>query len=84
MTGRGPDPCQNAPDGNDEQEATMDYHSLVAANFPAKGRPAKTDARAEDRYYRDQIALPRPGLRALVSVATAAGLILLIDVVAQA
>jgi hypothetical protein len=62
----------------------MDFHGLVAANLPAKRHPAWMDARAEDRYYRDQVALPRPSLRALVSVATAAGLILLLIGVAQA
>ena len=62
----------------------MDLTSLVAANLSSRHRPSRTDARAEERYWRAPPALPRPGLRPLASIATAAGLILLLIGVAQA
>ncbi len=40
-------------------------------------------ASAEDRYYSDQIALPRPRLRLLAPVAAIAGVILLLVGIAQ-
>jgi hypothetical protein len=61
----------------------MDLCSLVAAHLSATGRPAATDARAEERYYRSQLTLPRPSLRPLIGVATTAGLILLLIGAAQ-
>jgi hypothetical protein len=66
------------------REATMDFHSLVATHVSARRHRARMDARAEDRYYRDQAGLPRPRLRPLAPIATAAGLILLLIGVAQA
>jgi hypothetical protein len=57
----------------------MDFPTLVAANVAVRRRPEKMDARAEDRYYRGQIGLPRPRLLPLVpAAATAAGLLLLL------
>jgi hypothetical protein len=54
----------------------MDIYSLAAAHVHAQPRPAPMKARAEDRYYANQIALPllRPGL--LGSIAMIAGVIL--------
>jgi hypothetical protein len=54
----------------------MDLQSLVGAHLHRDRRPAKMDADAEERYYRDQVGVPRPRLGRLVYVA-AAGLILL-------
>jgi hypothetical protein len=62
----------------------MHIDSLVAAHMLARRHPTSFDARAEEKYYRDQVVLPRPGLRLLASIATAAGLILLLVGVAQA
>ena len=62
----------------------MDLHSLVAAHLPLTRTPAAMDARAEERYYRTQVMLPRLSLRPLISVATTAGLVLLLIGVAQA
>ena len=57
----------------------MDFPSLVAANLPRRHRSERIDPRAEDRYYRGQVGLPRPRLRPLVPAATtAAGLLLLL------
>jgi hypothetical protein len=64
-------------------EARMDFHNLVAGNLPPKRRPVMED-RAEDRYYRDHASILRPSLQPLASIATAAGLILLLIGVAQA
>jgi hypothetical protein len=50
----------------------------------ARRHPTSFDALAEDRCYRDQVALPRPGLRLIGSIATVTGLILLVVGVAQA
>ena len=60
----------------------MDITSLVAANLPTT-RPSRKDARAEERYWRDQTALPRPSLRLLGPLATTAGVILLLVGIAQ-
>jgi hypothetical protein len=38
----------------------MDIYSLVAANMRSSQRPAKMDAEAENRYYRDRSGLPLP------------------------
>ncbi len=56
----------------------MDLQSLVAAHLPLTRRPPAMDARAEERYYSAQLTLPRSILRPLISVATAAGLILVL------
>ena len=56
----------------------MDFHSLVASNLPLHHRPTQMDARAEERYYGDRPTFPRPRLGTLVSIATAAGVILLL------
>jgi hypothetical protein len=61
----------------------MDIHSLVAA-LPALRRPIRSDARAEERYWREQATFPHLRPRPLVSVATATGLVLLLIGVAQA
>jgi hypothetical protein len=62
----------------------MDFHSLAAAHMPKRRQPTKMSAAAEDRHYRARAALPRPSHRLLVSIATAAGLILLLVGIAQA
>ena len=46
----------------------MDIYSLVAANIHSGTHPARIDARAEDRYYSDQVGLPRLSLRLLGSI----------------
>jgi len=51
----------------------MDFPSLVAANLAVRRRPEGMDARAEDRYYRGQIGLPRPRLLPLAPAAAAEG-----------
>ena len=61
----------------------MDLQNLVAAHMLNRRRPQQMDASAEDRYYSDQIALPRPGLRMLAPVAAVAGVILLLVGLAQ-
>ena len=62
----------------------MDFPTLVAVNLAANRRPARMDARAEDRYWRDRAALPRPKLRLLAPIAATAGVILLLVGIAQA
>ncbi len=62
----------------------MDFHSLVAAHLPLTRRPPAMDARAEERYYRTQVLLPRLSLQPLISIATTAGLVLLLIGAAQA
>jgi hypothetical protein len=54
----------------------MDIYSLAATHVHVQPRPAPMKARAEDRYYANQIALShlRPGL--LGSIAMMAGVIL--------
>jgi hypothetical protein len=54
----------------------MDIYSLAAAHVHARPRPVPMKARAEDRYYANQLALPllRPGL--LASIAMMASVIL--------
>ena len=59
----------------------MDFTSLVAANLTRNSR-VRMDATAEERYYRPS-ALPRPRLGTLVSLATAAGVFLLLTGIAQ-
>ncbi len=60
----------------------MDFTSLVAANLAARRRPGR-DARAEAQYWRARPVLPRPGLRLLGSLATTAGVVLLLLGIAQ-
>ena len=55
--------------------------SLVAANLTRNSR-SRMDAAAEERYYRTS-TLPRPRLGTLVSLASAAGVFLLLTGVAQ-
>jgi hypothetical protein len=62
----------------------MDIYSLVAAHLPPTCRPPAMDARAEERYYRTQVMLPRLSLRPMISIATTAGLVLLLIGAAQA
>ena len=56
----------------------MDIYSLAATHIHAEARQAPMTARGEDRYYANQIALPRlsPGL--LGSIAMMAGVILIL------
>jgi hypothetical protein len=56
----------------------MDIYSLAATQVHAEPRPAPMKARAEDRYYANQIAPPflQPGL--VGSIAMIAGMILLL------
>ena len=56
----------------------MDLQSLVAAHMPNRRRKTQMGAAAEDRYYRNQITLPRLGLRLLGLLATTAGVTLLL------
>ncbi|MBY5412467.1 hypothetical protein HFO98_29315 [Rhizobium leguminosarum] len=60
----------------------MDLQSLVAAHMPDRRRPTPMDASAEDRYYRNQITLPRLRLRLLgLAAATASVTLLLAGVI---
>ena len=56
----------------------MDIYSLVAANLQAGPRQAPMDGRAEDRYYAQQIALPRLAPELLGSIAMMCGVILIL------
>ncbi|MGR9188866.1 hypothetical protein [Rhizobium leguminosarum] len=56
----------------------MDLQSLVAAHMPNRRRPSQMSAAAEDRYYRNQITLPRLRLRLLGLTAATAGVTLLL------
>lgn len=58
----------------------MDFTSLVAANLTCNRRTGITAA--TERYWRTR-ALPRPRLGTLVSLATAAGVFLLLAGIAQ-
>ncbi|MBY5796314.1 MULTISPECIES: hypothetical protein [Rhizobium] len=62
----------------------MDLQSLVAAHMPNRRRPTQMGASVEDRYYRNQITLPRLRLRLLGLIATTAGAALLLAGVIQA
>ncbi|MBY5446568.1 hypothetical protein HFO93_24450 [Rhizobium leguminosarum] len=62
----------------------MDLQSLVAAHMPNRRRPTPMDASAEDRYYRNQITLPRLRLRLLGLAAATASVTLLLDGVIKA
>ena len=55
--------------------------SLVATNLTRNSR-SRMDAAAEERYYRTS-ALPQPRLGTLVSLATAAGVFLILTGIAQ-
>ena len=83
MTGRSLEPCEDAPEAPIEPEDVMDYHGLVAAHLLARRLPPSMGPDAEYRYWRDQIDLPRPGIRLLVSIATSAGFILMLISIAQ-
>ncbi|MGR9075257.1 hypothetical protein [Rhizobium leguminosarum] len=56
----------------------MDLQCLVAAHMPNRLRPRQMGAAAEDRYYRNQITLPRLKLRLLGLTAATAGVTLLL------
>ncbi|CAN7580098.1 hypothetical protein [Mesorhizobium sp. LjNodule214] len=58
----------------------MDIYSVAVTNIHAGARPAPMSARAEERYYSNQIALPHlsPGL--LGSIAITAGVILILGI----
>ena len=56
----------------------MDRQSLVAAHMLNRRRPTPMGAAAEDRYYKDQITLPRLQLRLLGLIATTASVTLLL------
>ena len=58
----------------------MDIYSLVAANLHTEPRQASMNARAEDRYYSDQITLPRLSPGVLRSIAMTAGVILILGI----
>ena len=62
----------------------MDIPSLVAAQLAVRHLPRRRGARGEEAYWRGQADLPRPSLRLVASIATAAGLILVFIGVAQA
>ncbi|WP_132957362.1 hypothetical protein [Rhizobium sp. BK251] len=61
----------------------MDFQSLVAAHMRDR-RPPPMSASAEDRYYRDQVTLPRLKLRLLGLIGTTGGTILLLAGIALA
>ena len=56
----------------------MDIYGLVATNIRSKNHPVQMAAEAEDRYYREQVALPRlnPSLLGSIVAATCAILVL--------
>lgn len=56
----------------------MDIYSLVATNIRSKGHPVPMATKAEDRYYREQVVLPRlnPGLLGSIVATTCAILVL--------
>ena len=56
----------------------MDIYSLAAANIHTAPRPAPMSARAEDRYYSNQIVLPRLSRGLLGSLAMTASVILIL------
>ena len=56
----------------------MDLQSLVAAHMPNRRPQTQMGAAAEDRYYRNQITLPRLRLRLLGLTAATAGVTLLL------
>ena len=56
----------------------MDRQSLVAAHMLNRRHPTRMGAAAEDRYYKDQITLPRLRLRLLGLIATTASVTLLL------
>lgn len=56
----------------------MDLSSLTASHLAARKPPALTNPGAEARYWRQQAPLPRPALRLLASLATIAGVVLLL------
>ena len=56
----------------------MDLQSLVAAHMPNRRPQTQMGAAAEDRYYRNQISLPRLRLRLLGLTAATAGVTLLL------
>ena len=58
----------------------MDIYSLAVTHTHAGAPPAPMSARAEDRYYSNQIAMPRlsPGL--LGSIAMTASVILILGI----
>lgn len=62
----------------------MDLQSLVAAHMLNRRRPTQMGASAEDRYYRNQITLPRLRLRLIGLIATTAGATLLLASVIKA
>ena len=60
----------------------MDIYSLVATNMRSGGHPARMDPKSEDRYYSDQLALPRLSAGLLGSiVATTCALLILVDTI---
>lgn len=59
----------------------MDIYALVAANLPAKARPSRIGARAEESYFASQVDMPRLGVWNLGSIAIAlAGILLVIGI----
>ena len=60
----------------------MDFQSLVATNLSRNSRPKGMSTAAEEHYYRAG-GLPRLRVRALVSLASVAGVILLLTGIAQ-
>ena len=58
----------------------MNFHSLVATNLPCNSRPARMDADAEERYYRDYETSRHLWLEPVVTFVAAAGLVLLVSV----
>ena len=60
----------------------MDIYSLVATNMRSGAHPAPMDAKSEDRYYSDQVALPRMSPRLLGSIfVTSCGLLILVGLI---
>jgi hypothetical protein len=58
----------------------MNFHNLVVTNLPRNSHPARMDADAEERYYRDYATSRLLWLGQVATFAAAAGLVLLVGV----
>lgn len=58
----------------------MDLQCLVAAHMPDRRGRAKMTPAAEDSYYGNRIALPRPSRRRLLSIAAAGAILMLVGI----
>ncbi len=58
----------------------MDIYSLTAAHMRITARPARMSAREEDRYYSNQVALPRLDPRLIGAISMVVSVILIFGV----